>query len=158
MREGGLLFMIKKAEIKDVKKIYDLLQLYGKQGILLPRPLSTLYENVRNFMVYKDEEDNLIGCCALSFCWEDLAEIRSLAVNPDLKRKKIGTKLTNAQIEEAVNFKIKKIFTLTYVPDFFSNFGFKEIPKKDLPLKIWSDCIHCLKFPNCDETAMLLKL
>jgi amino-acid N-acetyltransferase len=150
--------MIKKAEIKDVQKIYELLQLYWEQGILLPRPLSTLYENVRNFLVYKDENDDLLGCCALSFCWEYLAEIRSLAVHPDHTKKGIGSMLLKAQLKEAVDFKIKKLFTLTYVPDFFQRFGFKKIEKKNLPLKIWSDCIHCSKFPNCDEIAMMLHL
>ena len=69
--------MIRKANIKDVKAIHVLLQEYGKKEELLARPLSELYDHVRDFSVYEDKSHNMIGCCALQFCWEDLAEIRS---------------------------------------------------------------------------------
>ena len=150
--------MIKKATIQNVKKIYKLLEIYGQQGILLPRPLSVLYENIRNFLVYKDKNNQVIGCCSLQICWEDLAEIRSLAVHPNHKNKKIGKMLIKAHIAEAEEFGIKKIFALTYVPEFFAKLGFKKIDKKKLPTKIWSDCIHCLKYPDCDEIAVMLEL
>jgi amino-acid N-acetyltransferase len=151
--------MLKKAKIKDVKTIYNILNIYGQQGVLLSRPLSVLYENIRNFYVYEDEKTKkVIGCCSLQFCWEDLAEIRSLAVLPEFTRQKIGTILANEALNEAKQYGINKVFTLTYKPDFFNKLGFRIIEKTKLPLKIWADCIHCLKFPDCDETAMTLNL
>lgn len=150
--------MIRNATVKDVKAIYKLLNIYGKRGELLPRPLSNLYDHVRDFFVYVDNTDTLIGCCALQFCWEDLAEIRSLAVHPDHVGKKIGTQLTEKAIAEAKLYDIKKLFTLTYRPGFFERFGFIQIDRSELPLKIWGDCILCVKFPDCDEIAMMKHL
>ena len=151
--------MIRKASIKDIKAIHELLHEYGKTGDLLARPLSELYDHVRDFWVYTDnQEDRVVGFCALQFCWEDLAEIRSLAVHPDHLGKKIGIRLVETALLEAKSFHIKKVFTLTYQPDFFKKFGFVRIDRSDLPLKIWSDCIICVKFPDCDETAMMKSL
>lgn len=151
--------MIRKATIKDVKAIHGLLQEYGRKGELLPRPLSVLYDHVRDFSVYVDDrDDSVIGCCALQFCWDDLAEIRSLAVHPDHLGKKIGSKLTEEILLEAESFAVKKVFALTYRPDFFERFGFVQIDRSELPLKIWADCIMCVKFPDCDEIAMMKEI
>ena len=148
--------MIRKAAISDIKSIHRLLQEYGKRGELLPRPLSRLYDHVRDFNVYVDPKtETVLGCCALQFCWEDLAEVRSVAVHPDHVKQKIGTQLVEAAIYEARQFKIKQLFVLTYRPGFFEKFGFSVIDRADLPLKIWTDCILCVKFPDCDETAMI---
>lgn len=151
--------MIRKAILDDVNAIHALLQLYNIRGELLARPLSKLYDHLRDFWVYEDPESKkLVGCCALQFCWENLAEIRSLAVDPAFTGKGIGTTLAERTIQEAVYFKIKDLFTLTYRPTFFERFGFSTIDKNDLPIKVWSDCIGCVSFPNCDEIAMLKKL
>ena len=151
--------MIRKASIKDVKAIHELLVEYGKKEELLARPLSELYDHVRDFSVYMDENNKqMIGCCAMQFCWEDLAEIRSLAVLPEHIGKNIGTKLVETVLEEANSFNVKKVFTLTYKPEFFKQFGFVQIERSDLPLKIWTDCIICIKFPDCDEIAMMKEL
>lgn len=151
--------MIRKATIKDVKAIHSLLHIYSEKGELLPRPLSVLYDHVRDFKVYEDNKANgIIGCCALQFCWEDLAEIRSLAVHPEYLKNKIGTRLTETALSEAKSFNIRRVFTLTYRPDFFKKFGFKQIDRSELPLKIWADCILCVKFPDCDETAMMKEM
>lgn len=151
--------MIRKATIEDIKPIHALLKYYGAKGDLLARPLSRLYDHLRDFNVYEDEETGqIVGCCALQFCWEDLAEIRSLAVTEPYMGKDIGTRLLETAFEEARQYKIKKLFTLTYRPDFFKKFGFIVIDKTELPIKIWADCIHCVKFPDCDETAMLKQI
>jgi amino-acid N-acetyltransferase len=151
--------MIRKATIKDIKMIHGILQEYGRKGELLPRPLSVLYDHVRDFSVcIDDKEDKVIGCCALQFCWEDLAEIRSLAVHPDHLGKKIGSRLAEAALAEAKSYKIKKVFALTYRPGFFRKFGFEAIDRSELPLKIWADCIVCVKFPDCDEIAMMKEI
>jgi amino-acid N-acetyltransferase len=151
--------MIQKANIQDIKSIHHLLQIYGSKGELLARPLSELYDHVRDFTVYKDPRSGeVVGCCALQICWEHLAEIRSLAVNPDFLGQKIGTYLTYQALDEAKILQIEKVFTLTYRPSFFQQFGFNRIDRSDLPLKIWSDCMYCVKFPACDETAMMKKI
>ena len=151
--------MICKASIRDVRAIHKLLQLYGSQGELLPRPLSKIYDHVRDFWVFKEKENQTaVGCCALQFHWDDLAEIRSLAVHPDHVGQKIGSSLTQTALEDAKDFSIAKVFTLTYRPGFFEQFGFHRIERADLPLKIWADCITCIKFPDCDEIAMLKEL
>ena len=151
--------MIRKAVLDDITQIHALLQFYGKKGELLARPLSKLYDHLRDFWVFEDPDNQkVVGCCALQFCWENLAEIRSLAVAPEYTDKGIGTILTERTIQEAVFFKIKDLFTLTYREEFFLKFGFTPIDKNELPIKVWSDCIGCVSFPNCDEIAMLKKL
>ncbi|HDL08412.1 MAG TPA: N-acetyltransferase [Desulfobacteraceae bacterium] len=151
--------MIRKATIQDIISIHGLLQKYGNKGELLPRPLSELYDHVRDFSVFTDERENkLIGCCALQFCWEELAEIRSLAVDSQHVGMKIGSKLVETTLSEAKSFKISRVFALTYRPEFFKKFGFVVIDRSKLPLKIWADCILCVKFPDCDEIAMMKKI
>ena len=148
--------MIRKATISDVKNIHNILTDYGNKGELLARPLSELYDHVRDFFVYEDPETNEVaGCGALQFCWEDLAEVRSLAVHKNYHGKGIGRAIIEASLAEAVKFGIKKLFTLTYRPEFFEKFEFTIIDRSELPLKIWADCITCVKFPDCDETAMM---
>jgi amino-acid N-acetyltransferase len=148
--------MIRKATISDIKAIHKLLQDYGTRGELLPRPLSGLYDHVRDFSVFEDPASGaILGCCALQFCWEDLAEIRSVAVHPDHVRQKIGSQLVQTAIQEAGEYKIKQLFVLTYRPGFFQKYGFRTIDRAKLPLKIWADCITCVKFPDCDEVAMI---
>ena len=151
--------MIRKAKIKDVQQIYMLLSDFGRQGVLLSRPLSKLYDDIRDFSVFADpSDDSVIGCCALSICWENLAEIRSLAVRTDHWGKGIGSQLVESAFAEARAFGIQQVFALTYVAPFFEKFGFARIDRADLPLKIWADCITCVKFPDCDEIAMMKRL
>lgn len=151
--------MIRKAQIRDIQPIYQLLQTYGEKGELLPRPLSELYDHLRDFSVYIDETDGDIqGCCALQICWEDLAEVRSLAVDPEYVGGRIGSALTENALSEATSFHIHKVFTLTYRPEFFEQFGFNIIDRSELPLKIWGGCLSCVKFPDCDETAMMREI
>ncbi len=151
--------MIRKAMLKDIKAIHGLLQHYGDKGDLLPRPLTELYDHLRDFSVYvRPEDDQVIACCALQFCWEDLAEIRSLAVLPEQLNKGIGSELTNFAIAEAREYRIIHLFTLTYRPNFFQRLGFVRIDRSRLPLKIWGGCLTCVKFPDCDEIAMMKEL
>ena len=151
--------MLRKARIDDVKEIHALIDGYAKGGEMLPVALVDLYERVRDFYVFADDETGqLQGVCALHICWADLAEIRSLAVVDEKKMQGIGKKLVMACLEEAAILGIWKVFALTYKPEFFSKLNFAEIDKGTLPHKIWGDCIKCSKFPECDETAMMLEL
>jgi len=146
--------MIRNARIGDVKKIHSLLNHFADKGLLLGRSYSALYDQLRDFKVFVDENDTLLGVCALHIMWEDLAEIRSLAVQEDMQGKRIGNKLVRACLEEAYYFGLNKVFTLTYQAVFFRKQGFADIDKSKLPHKIWSDCLNCPKFPDCDEEAL----
>ena len=153
--------MIRDARMGDIKKIYDLLQYFADKDLLLGRSLSSLYDQLRDFSVYvervKDDpgRDKLVGVCALHICWENLAEIRSLAVTEGYQGKGVGRQLVDRALSEADAYGIAKVFTLTYQPDFFRNIGFKDIDKSELPHKVWSDCIQCSKFPDCNEEALV---
>jgi len=149
--------MIRKAKMEDVHNIKALLSSYAKKRLLLDRSLVCLYENIRDYFV-AEKDAKFAGCCALHFCWEGLAELRSLAVKEKFKENGYGMRLVQAALEEAKQFGAKKVFTLTFVPDFFKKAGFIEIPKEQLPQKIWAECIHCVHFPNCRETAMEIKI
>ena len=118
-----------------------------------------LYEHLRDFFVVEGSSPKspIVGVCALGICWEDLAEIRSLAVAQDHQGKNYGSQLVEICLQEALSLGLKRVFTLTYEPDFFSKLGFKEIEKSTLPHKIWADCIRCAKFPDCDEIAMMIE-
>ena len=152
--------MIRKAVMKDVTSIHRLLSDYANQGLLLPRPLSELYDHLRDHFVVEDNETgrSLIGVSALAISWEDLAEIRSLAVSQDHQGQGLGSRLVEACLEEARVLGLKRVFVLSYVPDFFIKMGFKEVDKSVLPHKIWADCLRCPKFPDCDETALMIQL
>lgn len=146
--------MIRKAKIKDIKQIQGLINTFAKQDLMLPRSLNELYDNIRDFWVY-EENKRLIGCCALHVSWQDLAEIKSLAVKKEKQKKKIGTQLASACIEEAKSLGATKIFALTYRPEFFKQLGFRKVQHSQLPHKVWAECINCPKFPNCREIALL---
>ena len=149
--------MLRKAQIKDVKDIQKLLTHFASRGDMLSRSLSELYEAIRDFYIC-EEVGLLIGTAALHIVWEDLAEIRSVAVAEDAGRKGIGTQLIRACIDEAQVLGLKRLFCLTYKPDFFGRFGFRIVDKAELPHKVWGDCMKCVKFPDCDEIAMILDL
>ncbi len=149
--------MIEKAKIKDAREIQKIIQTYAKKGYMLPRSLSEIYSLIRDYFVFRTDE-KIVGTCALHVVWEDLCELRSLAVLPEFKRKGIGKKLVLASIDEAKLLGVKRVFILTYNISFFERFGFFQVEKSLLPQKVWLDCIRCPKFPDCDETAMILEL
>jgi len=147
--------MIRKAGIGDVKDIQKLLSNFASRGEMLSRSLSELYESLRDFYLY-EEDGRVLGASALHIVWEDLAEVRSVAVAEDAGRRGIGSQVVGACLEEARALGLKRIFCLTYKPDFFAKFGFQVVDKSELPHKVWGDCIKCVKFPDCDEIAMIL--
>jgi amino-acid N-acetyltransferase len=151
--------LIRKARIGDVGEIQKMLASHAQRGDLLPRSRSELFDNLRDIFVYVDkDQDYIVGTCSMHICWEDLAEIRSLVVREPYRRRGIGRKLVEACISEAVTLGLYRIFVLTYQVEFFRKLGLREVDKATLPHKIWADCLKCIKFPECDETAMILEL
>ncbi len=149
--------MIRKARVEDIKQIQALINSFAKKDIMLPRSLNELYESIRDFWVYEANK-KVLGCCALHISWEDLAEIKSLAVSKASQKKGVGRELVLTCLNEAKELGAKRIFVLTYNPGFFKKFGFKRVKNSCLPHKIWAECINCCKFPNCQEIALLKTL
>jgi amino-acid N-acetyltransferase len=147
--------MIRKARMSDVKAIQKLIADYARKGDMLPRSLSEIYENLRDYFVFEENGGEVVGSAAIHLMWEDLAEVRSLAVREGEMRRGIGTRLVEACISEAIVLGITRVFALTYKPEFFERIGFQQVDKSELPHKIWSDCLKCAKFPDCDEVALV---
>ncbi|GLI53596.1 N-acetyltransferase [Thermodesulfovibrio yellowstonii] len=145
---------IRKATVSDIKLIHKLINEFAKKGEMLPRSLNELYENIRDFLI-AEQNNEIKGVCALHILWEDLAEIRSLAVKKESQKKGIGSLLVKKCLNEAKKLGVNKVFVLTYIPEFFKKTGFRELDKSKLPQKIWGDCIRCPKFPECDEIALI---
>ncbi|MBQ9478526.1 MAG: N-acetyltransferase [Selenomonadaceae bacterium] len=145
----------RKPTFDDIETIFKLINDYAAEGVMLSKSRSILYETIRE-MIVAVEDGNVIGVGALHVTWNELAEIRSMAVDRDHTRRGIGGAIVRRLIEEGKAFGVKKFFTLTYKPGFFQTLGFRTITKDELPHKIWRECIDCPKFPNCDEIAMLL--
>lgn len=146
--------IIEKANLRDAKSIHALINRFAQKDKMLPRSLNEIYENIRTFLVCKDR-NKIVGTAALHIMWKDLAEIRSVAVLERYQNMGIGHKLIEECLLEAKGLGVRKIFALTYNPDFFKKLGFKLIDRKHLPQKIWGDCLKCPKFPKCDELAVI---
>ena len=150
---------LRKSTIKDVPAIHALLMGCSRQELLLPRSYNELYNHLRDFFVIaSDENTKILGCCALTITWENLAEVRSLVVDEILRQQGWGKRLVEACLSEALTLGLYRVFTLTYQKDFFLRLGFQEVNKNSLPQKVWADCLRCPKFPECDEIAMLIEL
>ena len=128
---------------------------YAEERRMLSRSLNHLYEHIREFFVYEDENGEVKGCCASHITWDNLAEIKALAVAKEVGKKGIGRELVNECIKDAKNLGVNQAFALTYVDGFFLKLGFRIISRDDLPHKVWRECIHCPKFPDCDEIAVI---
>jgi amino-acid N-acetyltransferase len=141
--------------MSDVKGIHGLIAEYARKGDMLPRSLADIYENLRDYFIFEEDDGELVGSAAIHIMWEDLAEVRSLAVREGRMRRGVGTQLVESCISEAIVLGIDRVFALTYKPEFFEKLGFHVVDKADLPQKIWTDCLKCSKFPDCDEVALV---
>ena len=148
---------LRGAKLADAEEILGLINTFAEKGLMLQRSRSTIYEHIREFLIIENEE-NIIAVGSLHIIWGDLAEIRALAVSEQYQRQGLGKRLVEALLGEAKELGCPRIFTLTYQPEFFERCGFKLINKDEMPQKVWKECIHCVKFPNCDENAMILDL
>lgn len=148
---------VEKARISDVVEMHKLINFFADRSEMLARPLSEIYENLRDFFVIRDG-DRVIACAALHINWSDLAEIKSVAVSEDCQREGVGSRLIKACLKEARGLGLPTVFCLTYKPAFFEKLGFSQIDKMELPQKVWNECYRCPKFPNCDEIALICHL
>jgi amino-acid N-acetyltransferase len=147
----------RKATFKDIEAIHKLINDYAEKGLMLARARNVLYETLRD-MILAEENGEIVGVGALHVVWDELAEIRALAVAPHITHQGVGRNIVEALTEEAAVIGVKTLFTLTYQVGFFDKMGFIEVGKEELPQKVWKECKNCVKFPNCDETAMLKKI
>ena len=150
------MFIYRKPTFADVDEIYNLIAGYAAQGFMLPKPYNVLYETLSEFIV-AELDGKIVGVGALHLTWNELAEVRSMAIHEDFSRRGIGSAIVRRLLEEGRAVGVKKFFTLTYRPDFFKSLGFEETTKESLPHKIWKECIDCPKFANCDEIALTLE-
>ena len=146
---------VEKAKIHDAQRIHEMVNYFADKGEMLPRALSEIYENLRDYFVVRDSNNQVIGCVALHISWADLAEIKSLAVSGEKQTQGLGSLLVDACIHEARELGIPTIFCLSYKPAFFEKYNFRQVDKMELPRKVWSECYRCPKFPDCDEVALI---
>jgi amino-acid N-acetyltransferase len=138
-----------------VPAIQELIRTFADRKLMIRRSLGELYESIREFLVATDEAGKVVGCVALHVFWEDLAELKCLAVAETVQGHGVGRQLIEACWDAARELEIHTVFTLTYVPGFFEKGGYHRIEKADLPHKIWNECVRCPLFPNCDEVALI---
>jgi len=148
---------VEKARISDATQMHKMINYFADKGEMLARPLSEIYENIRDYFVVKQGK-RVIACAALHVNWLDLAEIKSVAVAEDSQRQGIGDQLIEACLKEAKELGIPTVFCLTYKPAFFEKLDFSQLDKMELPHKVWSECYRCPKFPNCDEVGLIYHL
>jgi amino-acid N-acetyltransferase len=143
-----------RAQIADAQAICDLVNTFARKGEMLPRTMSEVYQNLRDFYVVRDG-GAVVGCGALHILWEDLGEIKSLAVREDQQGGGLGARIVEACLDEARQLGLQTAFALTYRPGFFEKLGFTQADVMTLPRKVWGECYRCPKFPGCNEIAMV---
>ena len=152
--------LFRKARLSDVGGMYHIINYYAESQRMLPKTELQLYENLRDYSIITDatSSERVVACGALHIYWENLAEIRAIAVDPEMTRKRLGTALVEGLLAEAKEWQIERVFVFTYEPTFFGRFGFAKVEHRSLPLKVYNECFHCPKFNTCDEIAMVLDL
>ncbi len=145
---------VRKATVRDAPRILTLVNELAARQVMLPRSPSSVIENIRDYAIVTVDGE-FAGCGALHVVWSDLAEIRSLAVDPDVQRKGLGRAIVEQLVEEALELGIARLFAFTYVPGFFERMGFGIVEHQSMPHKVFNDCLNCPKFHCCDEIAML---
>ncbi|MFM1652306.1 N-acetyltransferase [Brevibacillus sp. B_LB10_24] len=145
---------VRRATTKDIDQMLSIINEYARQGLMLPRTKISVLENLQSFLVAFDQ-DKVVGVAGLHILWDDLAEIRSLAISESAKGLGVGKRLVLSLVEECKNLGVKRVLALTYQKEFFEKCGFYVVAKETLPQKVWKDCINCSKLPCCDEIAMI---
>jgi amino-acid N-acetyltransferase len=148
---------IRPADHNDVHTMARIIGHYASEGLMLPRSHGALAEALPNYVV-ADHNGEIVGCGGLEPYSRDVAEIYGLATAPDNSPRGTGSAIVKALIERARLENLSQVFALTLAPAFFQKMGFRTVEHKDLPMKVWKDCVSCPKFGNCDEIAMVLDL
>jgi len=169
--EGQHKIVIQKAQVRDVEEILELVNSFAASNLMLPRGPQYLYENIRDFVIACDRNvpvysltetkevlHLIMACGSLHVLWEDIAEIRALAIHPDYQQMGLGSKLVEIMKAEAKQLGIRRLFTFTMTEDFFKTLGFRRQDREDLPPKVWGECTSCPKYFHCDEVGMVLDL
>jgi amino-acid N-acetyltransferase len=146
------------ARVGDVLAIHDLIRTFADRKLMIRRSQGELYESIRDFFVATGDDGQVVGCAGLHVFWEDLAELKSLAVAESMHGRGVGRILVDRCWQAAEELGIKTVFTLTYVPEFFEKCGYHRIDKAELPHKIWNECVRCPLFPTCNEIALIRTL
>ena len=144
----------RNAVLPDVEAIHAIMEPYYGDGTLLPRHIPELCENIRDFVVAEDQGE-IVGCGALHLYGLHLAEIRSIAVHLGAQGRGAGRLLVKALLKEAERHNVTCVCLFTRIPDFFAQVGFSVASREALPDKLYKDCIHCPRFFDCDEIAMV---
>lgn len=151
--------MIRRAGIPDIPAAHQIINASAEYGLMLPRSLASMYEDVRDFHVAvqpgEGGAERVVGVCGLKVVWSNLAEVYALAVHQDFRGQGIGRLLVLSGVDEAEELGIRRLMTLTYEQKFFERCGFAVVDRQDLPLKVWSECVRCPKNQRCDEIAMI---
>lgn len=149
---------VRRARMGDVKAMHQLLNSFADKRELLPRSISEVYENLQQFFI-AEHKKKIIGTCALYVTWDNLAEVKALAVEEKFQGQGIGKRLLSAVMQVAKDLHIRRLFTLTIRTGFFEHFDFKHVSKDHLPHKVWTECVKCVYFPDrCVEYAMVKDL
>lgn len=156
-REGKALPVLRKAHLSDVPALFKLIHQYAVEEVMLPRAIPELYEDVWEFTV-AEKDGQVAACGALRLYNAEIAEIRSLCVDPQQKTAGLGRAVTTKLMHEAQALGLQRVFALTVVPGFFSKMGFYPVERDALPQKVWRDCLQCEKYFRCDEVAMVFDL
>jgi amino-acid N-acetyltransferase len=149
--------VIRRAHLSDVTSVAGLMSAHVADGTLLPRPVSELYQCVREFVV-AEEKGSVVGCASLRLLWEDMGEVRSLVVKPDHAGRGIGLRLVAAVLDSARALGVPRVIALTREVPFFEKAGFTVVSREKLPRKVWTDCVRCPKRHACDEVAVVVDL
>src|SRR3979411_2383335 len=134
---------VRRARTSDVPAVRGLLDSYVRDRILLDKPTVTLYEDIQEFWVAeRDEDAEVVACGALHVMWEDLAEVRTLAVRPDLHGKGVGHQLLAQLLQTALWLRVDGIFRPTFEADFFAKHGFVEIGETPVDRDVYSELLR----------------
>ena len=133
---------IRRARTSDIKAIRALVDAYTADRRLLSKATVTLYESVQEFWVAVDDDGAVLGCGALHVMWEDLAEIRTVAVDPACRGRKIGHKIVSRLLDVARDLGIARVFCLTFETRFFGSFGFTEIDGAPVPHAVYEQLLR----------------
>ncbi|MCR4663697.1 MAG: N-acetyltransferase [Endomicrobiaceae bacterium] len=148
---------IRPAKVQDVKQMHRTIEFYADNKEMLHRSLNSIYENIQEYVV-AEYKGKIIGCGALHVSWDNLAEVKALAVEKTYARQGIGTKIVKTLEQNALGLGIFTTFALSFKPAFFQKMGYEVISREVLPQKIWSECINCHLFPDCGEVPLIKDL